>query len=400
MSTKIILPTLGESISDAVLVRWLKKEGDAVQRGEEIAELETAKANIPLECPINGILLKIVVEEGKTVITGQLLAIVGSVDETVVIPEELQPFKLQKEPKSISSEEVMSSIPSATIMNKQVSPLARRRAEELGIDINLVISNIPKFRITSEDVERYATEHQVVKKSTLRIPYHRMPINTVHRTVAQKMVESAREIPQFSVELEVEVDRFSIILEELNALTTPKGVKVSVTSLLAYLAARVIQKHPLVNARYHQDGILVYDTINIAVAISTLEGLTSPVIYGLEHCSLTAIACRLAEITERAKTGKLVINDVNDSTFTLSNLGMHGVIRFVPLINPPHAAILGVSAIRPVVIPQGEDGIRQAHVIGLVLVGDHRVLDGVYAAEFLYTLKDVIENCQVDQIAI
>ena len=214
------------------------------------------------------------------------------------------------------------------------------------------------------------------------------------------MTESAQTIPQFSIGVDVEMDHSLRLLEEIRSRTVPAAGKISLTAWLAYLLGRVLPKHPRVNARYDPEGIEVFDTVNLAVAVAAPRGLFAPVLPHVESLSLSAIARRLADLAGRANQGTLTSSDLSGGTFTLSNLGMYGVTQFIPLINPPQAAILGIGAARPAVLPQGESGTRSVSLLSLSLSADHRVLDGAEAAAFLTGLKDELERCPLDQIKI
>jgi pyruvate dehydrogenase E2 component (dihydrolipoamide acetyltransferase) len=213
-------------------------------------------------------------------------------------------------------------------------------------------------------------------------------LNTIRRALAAQMSESARSIPQFSASCEADAGRLLASRQELQT----HGMQASITVLLTQLTARALMEHPLLNARYDQDELIIYKTVNLAVAVAGEHGLTAPVIRHAEQRSLAELTAVLQELAAAARRGRLSLEQVSGATFTLSNLGMTGVSQFVPLVNPPQSAILGVGAIRPAILPTPQGGIEPAHLLTLTVSADHRVLDGAEAAAFLNTLKQSIET--------
>jgi len=387
MTTQIIVPALGESIVEANLLAWLKKVGDPVKRGEEIAQLETAKATMPLECPANGVLLSILVTEGTPVIPGQALAIVGQPGEVVEV--EVPPMASSTVPQEPVAALPQPEGPQPTGAQR-ISPAARRLADELGLDLSTILPSTPGARITTEDIQRYLKTGQAEARLVDRLPYHRVALNEVRKVVAERMSASASQIPQFSVSLEANATRMLETKKELMA----KGIEVSLTALLVQSVCRALQGHPLVNARFSEDSILVYETVNMAVAVATPHGLMAPVIHAAEKLSLQEIARQLNDLTLAARENRLSLSQVTDGTFTLSNLGMYGVSQFVPLVNPPQAAILGVGSAKAVLLPTPQGGIQPAWLTTLTVSADHRVLDGEAVAQFLGSLQKEIEAAQ------
>ena len=388
MATQIVVPTLGEAITEVTLVNWLINEGDPVRRGDEIASLETDKTNLPLECPTNGVLLSILVHAGENVSPGQVLALVGQPgDEVVVAAEPALEQLVEAQRVSVLDETPESGAP-AEERGERVSPAARRMARQLGIELSKVPPSAPGARITTEDVERYAHANGSRAAEPPGLPYRRIEQSRIQKAVAERMVVSAQQIPQFSISIDVDVSRLLEVKQEL-AL---QGLQASITTLLVQLTARVLDLHPLLNARFDGDAVLAYETVNMAVAAATPAGLVAPVIHSAEKLSLVEIARRLEMLTSAARENRLSLGQVSEATFTLSNLGMHGVKQFVPLVNPPQSAILGVGAARNVALPTPGWGIRSAWLMTLTVSADHRVLDGEAAALFMASLKEKIEK--------
>ena len=395
MATEIVLPVLGEAIGEAVLVRWYKRAGEAVRRGEEIAELETDKATLGLECPEDGVLLALMVEEGASVHIGELLAVVGQEGEVYGGRE-----------KAVEAGEVDAALSAAAPASpfeeteQRISPAARKRAGELGVDIRQVTPSAPGARITSEDVERYAGVKMAEGAWTELPPFHIVELNEVRRITARRMSESVRTIPQFSVSVESDAGSLMRTLEEVRTKGGEGIPRVSLTALWVYLVGQVLPRHPLANARFDGERVLLFETVNLAVAVATPRGLVAPVIHAAERLTLSEAARQLEEAAGRAREGKLTPGDVSGATFTLSNLGMFGVGSFVPLVNPPQSAILGVGMVRTASLGLLEGETRPVQTVTLTLAADHRVMDGADAARFLGDLKSAIEGCSLEQIRL
>jgi len=390
MSTDILLPILGESISEATIARWLKKPGDSVKRGEVIAELETAKATMDLECPENGILESVLVNEGEKVTIGQRLAIISRPGQTNSPTP--QPLPVQSSPQETS---VPISAPENSSFGRRISPAARKRAQELGISIDDIPVNSPESRLTSDDVDRFAASLSGASDKANPLPSHRIILNEMRKMTAKRMTESAQTIPQYSVSIDSEMQVFNTVLAETRKILDSKNIKCTVTSLLLFLTCRALLKHPMVNSRFDQETIEVFDTINMALATSTPDGLVTPVIHNAEKYSFTDLCIHSNDLIQRAQKKNLNLTEICNGTFTLSSLGMYGISQFTPLINPPQAAILGVGAIRQV--GHGNDS---GNAMTLTLTSDHRVINGAEAAGFLSTLKNEIEFCDLNILFI
>jgi pyruvate dehydrogenase E2 component (dihydrolipoamide acetyltransferase) len=419
MSTRVLVPTLGEAISEAVLTAWLFSQGDPVRRGDEIAELETDKATLTLESPANGVLLSILVPQGTTVTPGQVLAWIGKPGEAVEVEPEPSASEsagsLSRSAQSLlrgivpnpednpGVDQPASQAPAQTWaetlptgekeprISQRVSPAARRLARQLGVELAEVSPGRVGRRITSEDVESYVRSSSATQAAELdKLPFHRIQMSRIQKTAAARMTESAQQIPQFSVSLDADATRLLEVKGELAG----QGLRASITAMLIQLAARVLKLHPLLNARFDGDGILAYETVNIGIATASPAGLVAPVIHRAETLSLAEIARQLTELAGAGRENRLSLDQVSGATFTLSNLGMYGVQQFIPLVNPPQAAILGVGAARLAAQPSGEGGFMTVWLLNLSVSADHRVLDGEAAAQFLASLRTEIEKAE------
>ena len=397
MATQVLVPVMGEAIGEARLAIWLKRTGDPVRRGDELAELETDKATLTLECPADGVLLEVLVDEGVMVTTGQLLAQVGRPGDHVVIGDTpAEPAGGQAGESAAESMAENSLACAADVLpdtaaaqageRRRISPAARRLARELGIDVAELTAREPGARITTQDVTRLsasAGEHA----GGSRLPQRRVPLNDTQRVMGARMAQSAREIPQFSVAIEADATRLLQVKKDLSS-----GEKaVSFTALLILLAARVLRQHPLLNARFDDDAVIIFETVNMGVAVASPQGLVVPVLHGVERLGVPALARRLDDLVQAARSGRLALAQVSDGTFTLSNLGMYGVSQFVPLVNPPQVAILGVAGIQPVVLPAAA-GTRHIQRMSMTVSADHRVVDGAAVASFLLDLQRNVEE--------
>lgn len=389
MATQVLVPVMGEAIGEARLTAWLKHAGEAVRRGDELAELETDKAVLMLECPADGVLLEILVGEGTMVTTGQLLAHVGRAGESVQpapterAPDPAPPSVPESVPEAgpAAADSEAANTPAAPAGERiRISPAARRMARDLGIEMSVLTASQPGARITTSDVERMGAG-----ATAGSVPQRRVLFNEVQRVMAARMAQSVREIPQFSVAIEADATRLLEVKQDLSGKEA-----VSLTSLLVYLAARVLRRHPMLNARFDGDGVVLFDTINMGVAVASPQGLVVPVLRGAEQLELASVARRLRDLVEAAQRARLALAQVSGGTFTISNLGMYGISQFVPLVNPPQAAILGVGGIQPAVLPAAA-GTRHVQRLSMTVSADHRIVDGAAAASFLQDLQHAVE---------
>jgi len=383
MATEVRLPHLGESIDSAVLVVWHKQVGDAIKRGDELADLETDKATLPLEAPKNGILLAILAGEGETVGIGDLLSVIGREGESWS-PESESP---EKPASAIPAVNTTVSIPVADEeppAKIKISPVARRKARELGIDLASVVP-ADGLKISGADVEAHARQTARAGNAT---GGRRIELSQSKRLTGQRMLESAQNLPQFALTIDADARNLLKFREQAKSA----GDNFSLTALLIRATAITLRDHPLLNASFENDGITVFDAINIGVATAAADGLRVPVIHEADKLSLTALNDKLGELAAKGRENRLSLAEMSGGTFTLSNLGMTGVSHFTPLVNPPQSAILGLGAARSLIIPGTDGGTAIARMMALTVACDHRVLDGMEAAAFLASLKRAVES--------
>ena len=388
MATKIFLPRLGESIIEAVVGRWLKQPGDIVARGDVIAELETAKAMMELESPVKGTLLAILPKQGDTVHLDELMAVVGNPGEEWEETEQPSPVA----PESVQHDFVVNEVDepirkSSTEIRKLISPNAKRIAKQLGMSAARLNQIEKAGRITGKDVKEVVGESIISVDATLE--YIKIPLNQIQSITAHRMTQSAFNVPQFSVSVDVNAER---LIDEINRRKSAGENKVTITTLITWKTAEALSLHPRLNSRFDEDSVFQFKDINIAIAVDAPDGLFVPVIHQADRLSVDAIADAIVQLTSRAKNKRLELNDTQAGTFTISNLGMKGITSFVPLVDPAQTAILGVGALREGVGWDQNSILKRTRIFTLTVVADHRVVGGAEVSDFLVTLKNLIET--------
>jgi pyruvate dehydrogenase E2 component (dihydrolipoamide acetyltransferase) len=419
MATEIKLPRLGQGMESGTLVRWLKQEGEQVEKGEPLYELDTDKVTQEVEADASGVLLKIAVQEGEVPV-GQTIAVIGEQGEKVAEAEEKPPEtepEVDEEPqeegsrapardeerergKEASAEETMTGqIAEArepTKVNGRVkaSPLARRIAREKGIDLSELRGTGPEGRIVAEDVERAlaAPAPAAAPAAALEAPteVEVEQLTSIRKTIARRLTQ-AWEAPVFQITMSADMARAQEIREQLVEQTPEGQAKPTVSDVLTKVAAVALMRHPQVNAHFEDEAMKRFPAAHVGMAVATDRGLVVPVIRNADRLRLSEIAAARADLVSRAREAKLRQEDLDGGTFTISNLGMYGVEQFVAVLNPPQVAILAVGAIeeKPVVT-EGDLEIRP--LMSLTLTCDHRALDGSVAAEFLRTVRSLLEE--------
>jgi pyruvate dehydrogenase E2 component (dihydrolipoamide acetyltransferase) len=400
MASEVKLPRLGQGMESGTIVKWLKSEGDSVEKGEPLYELDTDKVTQEVEADSSGVLLKIAVQEGEVPV-GQTIAVIGEEGEEVPEvedrPEEEGSTGPAREPerergREASQEEQVTEIRAPVAQRDggrvKASPLARRIARERGIDLAALSGTGPEGRIVAEDVERAVAAP--VAAPAVTVPageVERRDLTSVRKTIARRLTE-AWQIPVFQLLTSADMTRVNELLERLRS---EDGPRFTVTDVLTKVCATALMRHREVNAQWTDDAILLFPTANVGLAVAAPQGLVVPVIHGAERLGLAEIAAARADVVTRAREGKLQRADLEDGTFTISNLGMYRVERFTAVLNPPQAAIVAVGAIEDRVVPDG-DGVAVRPLMTLSATFDHRAVDGAPAAEFLQDLKDLLEE--------
>ena len=396
MATEVILPRLGQGMESGTIVRWLKSEGEPVEKGEPLFELDTDKVTQEVEAEAAGVLLKIAVPEGEVPV-GQTVAFIGAEGEDVpdvaaaAAPPQEEVEAGEPEPAPAQEAPQQAAIASGNGRIK-ASPLARRMARERGIELSGIRGTGPDGRIVAEDVERAeAGGPTAPAPAPARVPtgeVERIPLSNVRRTIARRLTE-AWQIPVFQLQASADMTRVNALVTRLRE--RDPEVRVTVTDVLTKVCAQALLRHREVNAEFAEEAILLHPTANVGLAVAAPQGLVVPVIQSAERLSLTEIAGVRADLVGRARENKLRAADLEGGTFTISNLGMYAVESFTAVLNPPQAAIVAVGATEERVVPFGDETVVHP-MVTLTCTFDHRAVDGAPAAAFLQTLKESLED--------
>jgi pyruvate dehydrogenase E2 component (dihydrolipoyllysine-residue acetyltransferase) len=435
MATKVIMPKLSPTMEEGQISRWLKKEGDKVSMGEPLAEIDTDKATMEMQALSNGVLRKIIVNEGQSAPLGQLIAIIGEPNEDIasLVSEASAPAPApapaakEPEPKQAAPEPAPAPQPPPPPQVQAaaagasrgangyaeresgrliVSPLAARMAAESGLDLRSLQGSGPGGRIIKKDIEaalsrpKPAPSAQTYPRAVETKPfqpsqvfgasaYRDEPASEIRKTIAKRLVTSLGPVPHFFLTSEIEMDRAAEMRQGINALDP--DLKISINDVIVKVAAAALIQHPEVNASFQEKFVRYYEHADVGVAVAIEDGLITPVIRAADQKSLSEIAAEVRELAGRARTRKLKPEEYTGATFSISNLGMFGIDEFTAVINPPEGAILAVGAVTPKpVVRNNEIVIRQ--IMRVTMSCDHRVIDGATGAKFLATFKKILEN--------
>ena len=392
MATVVIMPKLGLTMTEGSIEKWLKQEGDRVEKGEPLFEIITEKLNFQYEAPGTGLLQRILHPEGDTVPVSTPIAILAEEGETVSAVESIQAAG----PGDIPQFGATRSEPKEPVKRIFVSPIARRIAREKGIDLSTVKGSGPGERIVKNDILAAAEKPVAAEGAPPSLaagPSRKtLPLKGIRRVIAKRMTESFQNIPHFYLSLEIDMTACLTLYEKLKEDVEKRTkVRLTMTDILVKVAASALKDHPLINSRIEGDQIVLLDEINIGVAIALEEGLIVPVLRQADRKFLSEIASSLRGLTQKAKEGKLSLDEVGGGTFTLSNMGMLGIDKFNAIINPPECSILGVGRTVRKAVVYGEE-IRISPMAWFSLSSDHRIVDGATAALFLNRIKELVEN--------
>lgn len=391
MATEVILPRLGQGMESGTIVRWLKSEGEAVEKGEPLFELDTDKVTQEVEAEASGVLLKIAVSEGEVPV-GRTVAFIGSEGEDVPDVAEAAPKAEDgdkaQEPEREPEPEKQAPAQSGNGRIK-ASPLARRLARERGIDLGSLSGTGPEGRIVAEDVAR--GEVDVPPPARAEVPsgeVERVELTNIRKTIARRLTE-AWQIPVFQLQASADMTRANALVAKLRE--RDPDVRVTVTDVLTKVCAAALMRHREVNAEFTDEAILLHPSANVGIAVAAPQGLIVPVLRSAERLSLAEIAAVRGDLVGRARDNKLRAEDLEGGTFTISNLGMYAVEKFTAVLNPPQAAIVAVGATEDRVVSLGgEPAVRP--MLTLTATFDHRAVDGAPAAAFLQTVKESLED--------
>lgn len=433
MPIKVLMPALSPTMTEGTLAKWLKKEGDMVASGDVIAEIETDKATMEVESADEGVLGKIVVPEGTegvpvNELIGWLLeegedasAIDGAGAAKPAPKQEAPKQETKVEAPKEQAKPAAAPAPAASGGDKGdrifASPLARRMAEQAGLDLSALSGSGPNGRIVKTDIEAALSKGAgkeagkaaapapqaaaapsggaALPQSQPGVPglpsYTEVPNSSMRKVIAKRLMESKLTAPHFYLTIDCEIDKLLAVRKELNEKAGDSGYKLSVNDLIIRASALTLKKVPAANATWTESAIRIYDQVDISVAVAIDDGLITPVIRDAGSKGLIEISAEMKDLAKRARERKLKPEEFQGGTFSISNLGMFGIKDFAAVINPPQGAILAVGAgeQRPVV----KDGaLAIATVMSCTLSVDHRVVDGAVGAEFLSVFKKLIED--------
>ncbi|MEP5765699.1 MAG: dihydrolipoamide acetyltransferase family protein [Halieaceae bacterium] len=382
----IAVPKWGIEMVEGTINTWNKSEGDAVAKGDEVFEMESDKIVNVWDSPVDGVLRRIIAQEGDTHPVGALLGIITAADiDDATIDAFIADFAgaAESDAPAETAAPAKAAAPGNDAATRS-SPTVRRLAEELGVDLNTVTGTGRRGRITEEDVQAAASGggDSAAAADDVEI----IPLSATRKTIAKRLTEAKQQIPHFYLTVDYQLDG---LLAHRKQLNDSGDSKVSVNDLIVLCVSRALMKEPRVNVNLVGDDIHQFKNANISVAIATDEGLYPATIRGVEGKSAAEISAATAELADKARTGKLTKDDISGGSFTVSNLGMFGVSNFTAIVNPPMGAILALGkGEEKVVVKDGKPAV--ATVISATLSCDHRVIDGAVGAQFLQVLGEEI----------
>jgi pyruvate dehydrogenase E2 component (dihydrolipoamide acetyltransferase) len=411
MATKVHMEALSPTMEEGRLVKWTKKEGDAVKTGDTLAEVETDKAVMELVARADGQILKTVVAEGATVPVGNVVAWIGKPGEKVDGTGSQEPGAGAAKPAPAAAP-ARAPAPAATAPTPapvaaqadatrvKASPLARRIAKESGVDLKLVQGSGPGGRVIKRDVEAGATQTQAAAPTSSSrllapagVPYEDVPLTQIRKTIAKRLAASIGPIPHFFLTTEIDMERAAEAREALNKQLGEEGAggKISFNDIIIKAVALALVQHRACNAWFQDDHIRYWNEVHVGMAVAIEDGLITPVIRNADQKSLREIGAESRELAGRARNRRLKPEEYTGATFSVSNLGMFDIEHFTAVINPPEAGIVAIGSIVPQAVPEG-DRVVVRRRMRITMSCDHRVIDGATGAAYLKTLKQMLEN--------
>jgi len=419
MATEVKLPRLGQGMESGTIVKWLKAEGDKVEKGEALYELDTDKVTQEVEAEASGVLLKIAVTEGEVEV-GKTIGFIGDTGEDVPQPERERSASTNGSPPQAEPERAEADLPqperaeperaeperaeperdgepagpeqTAAGGRVKASPLARRIARERGVDLAQLRGTGPDGRIVAEDVERSGGKQAAAPPAAAEAApsgeVESRPLSNVRKTIARRLTQ-AWTVPAFQLTMNVDMTRANELVQGQRDLNP--DVRITVTDVLTKVCAQALMRHRDMNVQFADDALLVFPSADVGIAVAAPQGLVVPVVHGAERLTIAQIATVRADLVGRARDAKLRAEDLEGGTFTISNLGMYDIDQFIAVLNPPQASILAVGSTRDQVVPvDGE--LHVLPVMTMTLTCDHRAVDGATGAEFLRTITSFLED--------
>ena len=408
MTINITMPALSPTMTEGTVARWLKMEGDSVEAGEPIAEIETDKATMEVEAIDDGVLGKIVVGDGtENVAVNTVIGVMLAEGEdasalkavAVEAPAPAAPPSAAETAPVAAEPAPAPSVPAPAAEDGQrikASPLARKMAAQAGIDLATLSGSGPKGRIVKADIEAAMAGAPVSAAAPAQAPaaapegtYTEVPLSNMRKTIARRLTESKQTIPHYYLSVDCELDRLLGLRKELNA--RDEGFKLSVNDFILRAMALALRKVPEANAGWSETAILQYDTVDVSVAVAIEDGLITPIVRDADRKGLATISAEVKDLAARARDRKLLPHEYQGGSFSVSNLGMFGIREFAAVINPPQSGILAVGAGEKRAVVK-DDALAVATVMTCTLSADHRVIDGAIGARLLAAFKAYVEE--------
>ncbi len=414
MATKVHMEALSPTMEEGQLVQWLKNEGDTITSGDVLAEVETDKATMELVARGDGILRKIFLGAGGTAEVGAVIGVIAAEDEDIseisgvsgaaapaaasveeAVVSNTDPDPVVEEPTTGTTEVVSPASKGGRV---KASPLARRLAEQAGVDISQVPGSGPGGRVVKRDIEAAKASGDATPAPSVapswtpdEAEYEDVQTSQMRKTIAKRLITSIGPVPTFYLTVDVDMSRAMEARKSMNAMLKTEGAKVSVNDIVLKAVAGALRQHPNCNAQWHDGFIRRFKAVHIGVAVAVEDGLITPVVRHAHLKGMTQIGAEVKELAGRAREKKLKPEEYTGATFSVSNLGMFGIHEFTAIINPPEAGILAVGGIEetPVAV-DGEVVVRPR--MRITMSCDHRVIDGAQGSRFLQTLKGMLEE--------
>lgn len=400
MISEVVMPQMGADMEEGTIIKWLKSEGEDVERGEIIAEIETDKANVEIEAFDSGVFRKALHQEGATIDVGTIIAIIAAPDDDISGYESgtaTTAAAPDAEPAPNAEATPPPAAPAASRDGRvRASPVARKVAQDNDIDLTTLTGTGPDGRIVKRDVEAAVeagggpTAARATAPAAAPGSITTVAMSKMRQTIARRMAQSKREAPHYYITTDIDMTEAESLRHQLNDAVEAYP-RVSVNDMIVKASAIALSRHPIFNSWFVDEQVQQHADINVCIGIALDDGLIAPAILDCAHKTLGEIADDSRSLVQRAKSGSLKPAEYTAGTFTVSNLGMFDVETLVAIIQPPQAAILGVGAVREVPVAI-DGGIGTADVMKVALSGDHRVTDGAQGAQFLNEIRRLLES--------
>lgn len=389
MATEIVMPKLGLTMLEGIIVKWKKSEGDLIKKTDILYEIETDKVVTEVEAGVNGILKKIIVKEGIKVPVGTIVAIITDVDEE--IPDKFNNDRDLEIPKKLKTIYGKESNGINIYKKKLASPAVRKLAMENNIDLKFINGSGPSGRIIKEDIFNYIEQKN--KKIFIKKQEKYIQIKGIRKIVSDHVSKSSRETASVTLMVESDFSKIKNLKEKFELIIERElKTKLSYTDFIIWAVSQTLERHPNINVSFENNNIRFNSNINLGIAVDTKDGLLVPVIKNANKKTFVEIVKARFKLVEKARNGNVCFDDLQGNTFTITNMGMLGIDYFTPIINLPEVATLGVGSIKDKIIVEKHNNFSIKPIIHLSLTFDHRLIDGVPAARFLRDLIDTINN--------